>query len=159
MAVNNDASCLDLVSGYEYPGTGGCSLYNLLEIILGKLTEEHFTQKTIVRQKKVFNRLRKCADSLGVNEYTLQLRQIFLADNQYRLNKVGTGFSKSRYELHRKAIQWIDSYIATGEVDYSPIRKKAIFYTLQSHCSGLPTIHIWHPLVIFPNLPRTYIVL
>ena len=126
MMVNNDSSCLEIVSSYSYPGTGGFPLTEILENIRTQLDDAHFAPDTLTLHTEHLDRLRNHADRLGVNEYTLELRETFLADNQYKRSKFGSGFCKSRYEAHRKVIHWLDSFIATGQVDYSAIRKRAI---------------------------------
>lgn len=127
MAVNNDVSCLEIVSKYDYPGTGGCSLEDILNNVHNQLVEAQFSQSSLKQKDRVLNRLRNCAAKLNINEYTAELRQMFLDDTHYERAAFGSEFSKNRYELHRKVIHWVDSYIATGKVDYSPIRKRAVF--------------------------------
>ena len=126
MAVNNDPSCLEILSDYSYPGTGGCPLAEILESIRGQLVEAQFAPATLTLHIEHLDRLSKHAAELGVNEYTPDLRKKFLADNQYERSKLGSGFCKSRYEAHRQVIHWVDSYIATGQIDFSPIRKRAL---------------------------------
>lgn len=126
MAVdNNDPSCLDIVSIYTYPGTGGRPLADILNDIRTQITDANFALATLILHNEHLDRLQKLAVVLGINEYTLELREKFLADSQYGLSRFGSGFCKSRYEAHRQVIHWVDSFITTGQVDYSPTRKRA----------------------------------
>ena len=122
MAVKNDPAIMNLKSKYEFVNCGNLSLETILQKVWDELISSGFTPLTMRKEKSVFNRFRRLAEKLGVSSYTEELRSSFLNDAYYGKNH---RFSKTRYELHRIFIHRIDSFLANGKIDFSPIRKEA----------------------------------
>lgn len=124
MVVNNDTALRNLKSRYEFTSAETLSLEEILQCVWDDLVSSGFTEKSLKKERTIFNRLLKHAKDLGVTTYTQELRTSFLNDCNYHRSNC---FSKTRYELHRLMIHRIDSFLKNGKVDYSPIRKYTSF--------------------------------
>lgn len=98
------------------------TITELIEDILHSMNTAGFAIGTIQIYKKVFARLQKLADS-NTERYSKALSQKFILDSYYRGTEV---YCHSRYCLHCRCIQFIESYIKDGEVDWSTNYTKTI---------------------------------
>ena len=113
----NSTSCLYDETKYGYHENKTITLDELEPIIKSQLEKVHYATGTIGVKLRIFKRLNKLARKLNTPYYTEELRQAFLEDGKYYKNT--TVFCKSRYELHRRLIHYIDSYFTTGQVDFT----------------------------------------
>ncbi len=97
-------------------------LNDLIEAVLQSMHEAKFADGTVKLYKRIFARLQKLASNRKEECYTTDLGETFVLDS----NHPGTNeYRHSRYCLHNRCIQFIESYIKTGVVDWSPNNVKA----------------------------------
>ena len=87
-----------------------------IENIIKTMSEAGFADGTIRIYKGIFDRIKKLASSRKEEQYSTDLGQVFISDS----NHPGTNqYCHSRYCYHCRIIQFIESYIKTGKVDWS----------------------------------------
>lgn len=97
-------------------------LNELIEAVLQSMHEARFADATVKLYKRIFARLQKLANNRNEEGYTIDLGEAFVLDS----NHLGTSeYCHSRYCLHSRCIQFIESYIKTGVVDWLPNNAKA----------------------------------
>lgn len=97
-------------------------LNDLIEVVLKSMHEAKFADGTVKIYKHIFARLQKLASNRKEECYTTDLGEAFVLDS----NHPGTGeYCHSRYCLHSRCMQFIESYINTGVVDWSSNNVKA----------------------------------
>lgn len=100
---------------------------NLQELINEVLNEMHttgFAAGTIRIYTGVFKRLQKLADARGDTQYSFCLGKAFISDSSYERSEK---YCHSRYCYHCRCVQFIESYIADGQVDWTPNLTKGDF--------------------------------
>lgn len=92
------------------------SLDDLISQVLSQQKEAGFSPGTCRIYDGVFVRLKKIANEMGLSIYSTELANRFISDTAYRK---GGGYCHSRFLLHSRCIQFIDSYIKDGTCDWS----------------------------------------
>ena len=92
---------------------------DLVDIVLKEMRAALFGTRTISNYAKIFNRLEKLAEIRKEMFYTSDLGRSFIEDSSY--SKSGD-YCHTRYCLHYRCIQFIESYLADGKVDWAPHR-------------------------------------
>ena len=95
-------------------------LDELIAVVIEVMKETQYNSGTIQIFIGVFKRLQKLAKARNETHYSPGLGQIFIEDNLYE--KSG-GYCHSRYCLHYRCIQFIESFIKDGQIDWSAQRK------------------------------------
>lgn len=95
-------------------------LNELIETVLQSMKRMQFSSATIDLYARIFLRLQKLAESKSETFYTSELGHIFVKDSQYARSEA---YCHSRYCLHYRCIQFIESYIKNGNIDWSPQRR------------------------------------
>ena len=95
-------------------------LNELVSTVLQSMKFMRFNPGTISNYVKIFSRLQKLADSKNEAFYTPELGQAFIEDSHYARSE---DYCHTRYCLHYRCIQFIESYIKNGCVDWSPQRR------------------------------------
>lgn len=91
-------------------------LTDLIDTIIQAMTDTGFADGTIQIYKGIFSRLQKLANIRKEILYSTDLSLTFIADS----NHPGTDeYCHSRYCYHCRIIQFIESFIKTGEVDWT----------------------------------------
>jgi len=91
-------------------------LTDLIDTIIQVMTDTGFAEGTILIYRRIFSRLQRLADCRKEVIYSTNLGLKFIADT----NHPGTDeYCHSRYCYHCRIIQFIESYIKIGEVDWS----------------------------------------
>ena len=91
-------------------------LTDLIKTITQIMVDTGFAGGTIRIYRGVFSRLQKLADSRKEEVYSANLGFVFIADT----NHPGTDeYCHSRYCYHCRIIQFVESFIKTGAVDWS----------------------------------------
>ncbi len=97
-------------------------LNDLIEVVLKSMRDANFADGTVKIYKHIFARLQKLASNRNDECYATDLGEAFVLDS----NHPGTSeYCHSRYCLHSRCIQFIESYIKTGVVDWSTNNVKA----------------------------------
>lgn len=104
-------------------------LSELVATVLQSMEAVQFSPGSIKNYEKIFSRLKKLADSKSELFYTPELGRAFIEDSQYARSEE---YCYTRYCLHNRCIQFIESYIQNGSVDWSP-KRKSPEYTLKSN--------------------------
>lgn len=92
---------------------------DLADIVLKEMGNALFSSGTISNYAKIFNRLEKLAERRGEVYYTSDLGRSFIEDSSYFNSEE---YCHTRYCLHYRCIQFIESYLADGKVDWAPHR-------------------------------------
>ena len=96
-------------------------LNELVSIIIRAMKNSQFSSGTISNYEKIFLRLQKLADKRREVCYNTELGRAFMEDSNYAYSE---DYCHSRYCLHYRCIQFIESYIKNGCVDWSPQRRQ-----------------------------------
>lgn len=91
-------------------------LKELISQVLSQHKEAGFSPQTTRLYQGVFRRLEKMAVEMSMQDYCQDLADRFVSDSAYR--KDGK-YCHSRFLLHSRCIQFLDSYIKDGVVDWS----------------------------------------
>ncbi len=95
-------------------------LNELVAAILQSMRSTQFSSGTISNYARIFSRLQKLADNRTEAFYKPELGQAFIEDSQYAHSE---DYCHTRYCLHYRCIQFIESYIKNGCVDWSHQRR------------------------------------
>ena len=89
---------------------------DLADIVLKEMKTALFTSGTIRNYAQIFNRLEKLAERRKEMYYTSDLGRIFIEDSSYSNSE---DYCHTRYCLHYRCIQFIESYLSDGKVDWA----------------------------------------
>jgi integrase len=95
-------------------------LNELIAVIIKNMEDEHYNSGTIKIFGNVFKRLEKLAKTRNEAHYSPELGQIFIEDKDYVKSEQ---YCHSRYCLHYRCVQFIESYIENGQIDWSAQRR------------------------------------
>jgi site-specific recombinase XerD len=95
------------------------TIRKLTEIILKEMGKALFSAETIKGYARIFKRLEKLAKKRKDVYYTSELGRSFIDDSSYTKSE---DYCRTRYCLHNRCIQFIESYIADGKVNWVPQR-------------------------------------
>ena len=95
-------------------------LESLIEIVIQAMRDARFSTGTIGIYQRILSRLRKLAKARNDKHYSPELGQAFIEDSSYA---DGEGYCHSRYCLHYRCIQFVESYIKNERVDCTPQRR------------------------------------
>ncbi len=95
-------------------------LNELVATIIQSMKNAQFSSGTISNYERIFLRLQKLADKRKEVYYSPELGQAFIEDSSYAHSE---DYCHSRYCLHYRCIQFIESYIKNGCVDWAPQRR------------------------------------
>ena len=85
-------------------------------LILEEMRIAHFSTGTIKVYARIFNRLEKLTEEKKEVNYTPEIGRNFIEDSNYVYSE---GYCHTRYCLHRRCIQFIESYLANGKVEWT----------------------------------------
>ena len=103
-------------------------LDELIEAILQSMEEARYYAGTIRNFQHKFSRLLELAAQREEKQYSAELGQAFIEDRSYARNK---DYCHSRYLYHCRCVNFIESYICDGKVDWS-VKKLKPQYSLKS---------------------------
>lgn len=92
------------------------TLDQLVTIVLDEMISSGFAEGTHKIYIGIFKRLQKLAEKLQQLYYTPELGALFISDSAY--SKEGD-YCHSRFCLHSRCIQLLESFLNTGSVDWS----------------------------------------
>ncbi len=92
-----------------------------ISFIIQAMKNSQFNSATITNYEKIFSRLQKLAGERKEVYYSPELGQAFIEDSNYANSE---NYCHSRYCFHNRCIQFIESYIKNGFIDWSPQRKR-----------------------------------
>lgn len=95
------------------------TIRELADIILKEMEHALFSAGTISGYATIFKRLEKLAKKRKDVYYTSDLGKSFIEDSSYVRSE---GYCHTRYCLHNRCIQFIESYLEDGQVDWAPQR-------------------------------------
>ena len=107
-------------------------LNELVSSIIQTMKNSQFSSGTISSYEKIFLRLQKLADKRREVCYNPELGQAFIEDSSYAHSE---DYCHSRYCLHYRCIQFIESYIKNGCVDWSPQSRRPEYALKSSELS------------------------
>jgi len=99
-------------------------LNELIDHILKEMRAVGFANGTIRIYTGIFKRLQKLADARDNIYYSSALGESFISDSAYGRREK---YCHSRYRYHCRCIQFIESHITDGQVDWTPNLTKADF--------------------------------
>jgi len=85
-------------------------------IILEEMRKALYSTGTIIVFTRVFKRLEKLSEIRKETYYTPEIGRIFIEDSSYAYSQV---YCHTRYCLHCRCIQFIESYLTDGKVDWT----------------------------------------
>lgn len=87
----------------------------LVTTVFDQLKTAGFSDGTIRNYRIFFGRLKKMASAMGKETFDQELADCFIADHAYQ--KTGK-YNHTRYLYHARCVQFIESYISDGVVDF-----------------------------------------
>ncbi|MGI6448883.1 MAG: tyrosine-type recombinase/integrase [Desulfitobacteriia bacterium] len=95
------------------------TIRELADVILREMGNALFSAGTIKGYANIFKRLEMLAKKRKDLYYTSELGRSFIEDSSYVKSE---GYCRTRYCLHNRCIQFIESYLEDGQVDWLPQR-------------------------------------
>jgi len=95
-------------------------LDELITVIIHAMKDNQYSSGTTQIFERVFLRLQKLARKREETHYSAELGQAFIEDSSYASSE---GYCHTRYCLHVRCVQLIESYIKNGQVDWAPQRR------------------------------------
>jgi site-specific recombinase XerD len=99
-------------------------LDELIATIIKTMKDAQYNPGTISCFSGVFSRLQKLARMREEFHYNPELGRIFIEDSGYSNSE---GYCHSRYCLHHRCIQFIESYIKDGQIDWSSQKRLPLY--------------------------------
>lgn len=93
------------------------TLEDLIDVIILEMKSANYNSSTIELFKRIFKRLKKLASTKSVENYNSELGSAFIEDNSYSGTSI---YCHTRYCLHYRCIQFLESYLLDGKVDWTP---------------------------------------
>ena len=103
-------------------------LEKLVTQIIQNMKDAQYNAGTINIYERIFLRLQRLAQKREEVDYSPELGQAFIKDSSY---SDGEGYCHSRYCLHYRCIQFIESYVKNGLVDWT-LQRRLPQYPLKS---------------------------
>ena len=103
-------------------------LNELMDAILSQMDKSGFKKSTRGSYITLFNRLFRMAKERGDEYYTAELGQAFIDDQSHILPKNTERYKHDRTLAYKRCIQFIESFLMTGTVDWTPAL----------HCASFP---------------------
>jgi hypothetical protein len=116
---------------------------DLADIVLKEMGTALFSTGTISNYARIFNRLEKLAERRKKMYYTSDLGRSFMEDSSYSNSE---DYCHTRYCLHYRCIQFIESYLADGKVDWAPHRVLPEYSLVSKELSDAQTC-FWNLMV------------
>lgn len=108
--------------------TNTLTLTELSDIILTQMEKSGFMESTRGTYVSLFHRLCRMAEERGDEYYTIELGQAFMNDQSHIIPKNTERYHHDRTASYKRCIKFIESYLTTGTVDWSPAL----------HCASFP---------------------
>lgn len=102
-------------------------LTELTDAILSQMDASGFMESTRGFYVTLFNRLCRMAKERGDNYYTIELGQAFINDQSHVIPENTERYHHERTVAYKRCIKFIESYLATGIVDWTPALHCAAF--------------------------------
>ena len=102
-------------------------LTDLTDAILSQMDASGFMESTRGFYVKLFNKLCRMAKERGDNYYTIELGQAFINDQSHVIPENTERYHHERTVAYKRCIKFIESYLATGIVDWTPALRCASF--------------------------------
>ena len=102
-------------------------LTELTDAILSQMDASGFMESTRGFYVTLFNRLCRMAKERGDNYYTIELGQAFINDQSHVIPENTERYHHERTVAYMRCIKFIESYLATGIVDWTPALHCAAF--------------------------------
>ena len=99
-------------------------LTDVATAILFQMKMFDYSDVTILQYKKFLSRLISLARANGKNVFDAELRKLYLEDTYYSYKYPGKD-NHNRFIMHKRVIQFVESYLATGVIDLSFSKRKA----------------------------------
>lgn len=103
------------------------SVYELTGAILEQMKASGFVESTRGFYITLFRKLSRMADERGDKHYTVGLGQAFINDDSHIKPENTERYHHERTVAYARCIKFIESYLATGEVDWTPALHTASF--------------------------------
>ena len=91
-------------------------LTNLINMVLKEMELASYSCETIKLYRRIYNRLENLAISTGKRFFDKEMADTFLNDASYVRD---SGYCHSRFCLHNRCIDFLESYVKTGIIDWS----------------------------------------
>ena len=103
-------------------------LNELTDAILSQMDASGFMESTRGFYRTLFHRLCRMAKERGDKYYTVELGQAFISDQSHVIPENTERYHRERTVAYKRCIKLIESYLATGVVDWTPAL----------HCASFP---------------------
>ena len=108
------------------------SLVELSDEILEQMKASGFSETTRGIYKTIFHKLSRIAAERGDERYSKELGKAFVQDDSHIIPENSERYFRERTGLYRRCIQFIESFLETGKVDFSPASRRASFEILSA---------------------------
>ena len=102
-------------------------LTELTDAILSQMDASGFMESTRGFYVTLFRRLCRMAKERGDNYYTIELGQAFIGDQSHVIPENTERYHHERTVAYKRCIKLVESYLATGTVDWTPALHCAAF--------------------------------
>lgn len=102
-------------------------LTELTDAILSQMDASGFMESTRGFYVTLFRRLCRMAKERGDNYYTIELGQAFIGDQSHVVPENTERYHHERTVAYKRCIKLVESYLATGTVDWTPALHCAAF--------------------------------
>ena len=102
-------------------------LKELTDAILTQMDASRFMESTRGFYTTLFNKLCRMAKERGDQYYTIELGQAFINDQSHVIPQNTERYHHERSVAYKRCIKFIESYLETGVVDWSPAQRCAAF--------------------------------
>lgn len=102
-------------------------LKELTDAILTQMDASGFMESTRGFYTTLFNKLCRMAKERGDQYYTIELGQAFINDQSHVIPQNTERYHHERSVAYKRCIKFIESYLETGVVDWSPAQRCAAF--------------------------------
>lgn len=102
-------------------------LTELTDAVLSQMDASGFMESTRGFYVTLFNRLCRMAKERGDNYYTIGLGQAFINDQSHVIPENTERYHHERTVAYKRCIKFVESYLATGIVDWTPALHCAAF--------------------------------
>ena len=102
-------------------------LTELIDVILEQMKTSGFAETTRGFYAVLFHRLCRMANERGEDHYTSELGSAFINDDSHIIPENTKRYHHERTGAYTRCIKFIETFLATGQADWSPALRSACF--------------------------------
>ena len=104
------------------------SITELTDAVLDQMKASGYKESTRKNYSMFFNKLCRMAEERGERQYTIDLGSAFTKDDSHIIPENTKRYCHERTSSYIRCIRFIESFLATGQVDWSPARYSAEYH-------------------------------